>query len=307
MVYYDFLGSNYFTVCLKYLLQTITSLIILLRERPDVVFVMSPPIIACLPVYLYCWFWGKQFIIDAHTATFLHPRWKDKKRLNSFFIRRTLRTIVTNEYLGQKVESWGGKYFLLSDVPIEFHDSESNVVKNKKNKPIITMVNTFAPDEPLENFIAAASRFEDVDFYITGKITNSYKNLVENTKRNSRFTDFLSNQDYAGLLRKSDVICAFTTRDHTMLRGAYEAIYLGKPVIISNWKLLREKFPIGAIHVDNTIDGIAGGIRQALNNIDALTAGAILLRDRKMSEWSTVKMDLENRMVNKKYEGVFDY
>ncbi len=225
MVYYEFLGSNYFTVWLKYLLQTITSLIILLRERPDVVFVMSPPVIACLPVLLYCKTFWKSFIIDAHPAAFLHKRWRKKIRLNSFITKRALRTIVTNEYLGQKVESWGGKYFLLSDVPIEFPDSESNVVKNKKKKSVITMVNTFAPDEPLENFIAAASKFEDVDFYITGKITGNHKKLVESVKRNIRFTDFLSNQDYAGLLRNSDIICAFTTRDHTMLRGAYEAIY----------------------------------------------------------------------------------
>ena len=53
-----------------------------------------------------------------------------------------------------------------------------------------------------------------------------------------------------------------TTRDHTMLRGAYEAIYQGTPVIVSDWALLRESFPEGAAHVENTAKAIVRGIQR---------------------------------------------
>ena len=39
---------------------------------------------------------------------------------------------------------------------------------------------------------------------------------------------------------------ALTTEDHTMLRGAYEAIYQGTPIIVSNSALLRVAFNEGA-------------------------------------------------------------
>ncbi len=292
MVYYNFLGSNYFTVWLKYFLQMVKSLVLLLSNQPAVVFVMSPPIIACLPVYLYCSIFKKPYLIDAHTGAFLHPRWKNKKRLSGFFIKRALRTIVTNEHLGSIVADLGGNFFQLTDIPIQFPETENNKIKKNGAKYSVTMVNTFSSDEPVVNFVEAASKFNDVDFFVTGEIILGDKKVIANAPPNIHFTDFLSIKSYGKLLRETDLVCAFTTRDHTMLRGAYEAIYLGKPVVISDWKILQDNFPDGAIHVDNTIDGIAGGIRQALNNIDELTAGALLLRNRKMTEWLKVKREL---------------
>jgi len=53
MVYFEELGSHYFTIWLKYLLQTLKSLRILFTTNPDIVFVMSPPVFACLPVLIY--------------------------------------------------------------------------------------------------------------------------------------------------------------------------------------------------------------------------------------------------------------
>jgi glycosyltransferase involved in cell wall biosynthesis len=112
------------------------------------------------------------------------------------------------------------------------------------------------------------------------------------------FTDFLSDQDYGRLLKESDLICVFTDRDHTMLRGAYEAIYLGKPVVLSSWDILKKNFPIGAVHVSNTVDGISNGIIQAMENIKVLTEEAIALRMSKLSIWNKNKKDILNIINN---------
>ena len=137
MVYCGILGSNYYTIWLKYLIQTIRTFYILFKERPEVVFVMSPPIIACLPVLLYCKLFAKRYIIDGHSAAFLHKRWKGRKRLNCFFTKRAKITTVTNHHLGEIVKSWGGNYLILSDVPVSFPDCRFNCFKkngSKKNR-----------------------------------------------------------------------------------------------------------------------------------------------------------------------------
>ena len=41
--------------------------------------VMSPPAIACLPVWLYSKLFGAKYIIDAHTAAFVDPRWRARE------------------------------------------------------------------------------------------------------------------------------------------------------------------------------------------------------------------------------------
>ena len=50
------------------------------------------------------------------------------------------------------------------------------------------------------------------------------------------------------------------TRDHTMLRGAYEAVYYGTSIIISDWPILRETFDDGTIHVDNRVPTIVEAV-----------------------------------------------
>ena len=48
-------------------------------------------------------------------------------------------------------------------------------------------------------------------------------------------TGFLDYDTYLDLLQKVDVIMDLTTDDKTMLAGAYEAVALEQPLIISNW------------------------------------------------------------------------
>ena len=109
MVYYEALGSNYYTILFKYILQSIKSLKILFHERPDTVFVMSPPLFAAVPVYLYTKLFRKQFVIDAHTGAFIDSMWQKVMFLQKFFCKKASFTIVTNETLANQVNKWGGQ------------------------------------------------------------------------------------------------------------------------------------------------------------------------------------------------------
>jgi hypothetical protein len=82
-----------------------------------------------------------------------------------------------------------------------------------------------------------------------------------------------------------------------MLRGAYEAIYQGTPVIVSNWPILRASFPYGAVHVDNTPEGIAQGVREMRANLDTFRTDAIRLREVKMSRWEGTRRSIVARLA----------
>jgi glycosyltransferase involved in cell wall biosynthesis len=87
-----------------------------------------------------------------------------------------------------------------------------------------------------------------------------------------------------------------TTRDHTMLRAAYEAVYQGTPVIVSNWTLLREAFDEGALHVDNTAAGIADAVRSVVSAPDRFREGASRLRARKLARWAETRAAIAERL-----------
>lgn len=281
-IYYDVFGSHYLTIIFKYFFQTIKTLQVLLKERPDVVFVMSPPLFACLPVFLYTKFFRKRYVIDAHTGAFKDNMWQRVMFLQRFFCRKAEFTIVTNDELSKIVSGWNADYVIVPDVPIKLHNPVMPELKNRLN---ITLVNTFAKDEPLDAFLDAAGRMGDIQFFITGKIKKSKSELVESAPQNVTFTDFLSYPDYYGLLLKSTAIVVLTTRDLTMQRGAYEAIYLGRPVITSDWPILRQNFAKGAVFTDNSAAGIKEAIQEALALIKALETEAEELRQLKLKRW----------------------
>lgn len=289
-IYYEFFGSNYYTILFKYFLQFLRTLFVLFRELPDTVFVMNPPVFACIPVYFYCILFKKKYIIDMHTGAMADPIWGKVRFLQKYFSRRALLSMITNEEIGEELRQWGCKYKIVPDVPIRTRKTKTPNLNDRFN---VTLVNTFSKDEPLEHFLNAAETLDEVDFFITGKMNKKNFHFVGNTSKNIRFTDFLPDNEYYGLLLASDLVVVLTTRDKTMQRGAYEAIYLGKPVVTSDWKVLRDNFSKGAVFVDNTSSGIMRGIKLALQNLDRLKIEANVLRRMKQSLWENNYKDLK--------------
>jgi len=270
MVYSRFWGSNYATILFKYSVQFYRTIVILLRERPDIVYVMTPPTIVCFPVWCASKITRLKYVIDAHTGAFLLPPWSKLVFLHKLFSRAALATIVTNQRLADIVSDWGAKWVIVPDVPVAFPE-----IGNIDLQPGICMayINTFTIDEPLDLLLAAAKIVPEVSIYVTGDTSACANDIIHNAPDNVIFTDFLSRASYAGLIMGCQSVICLTKLDHTMQRGAYEAIYLGKPVITSNFGVLRSNFPIGTVFVNNDVDSIADGIREMLkifNNLSLL-------------------------------------
>jgi glycosyltransferase involved in cell wall biosynthesis len=289
LIYSPFWGSHFLTIIFKYISQTVKTLRVLHREKPRFVFVMTPPVVACFPVWLYTRITGGAYAIDAHTAAFLDPRWRSIGFLHRFFSRHALATLVTNEYLRGIVESWNARATIVADVPIDFREAKSLKLEDTC---AMTFISSFTQDEPLSIFLDATTRLPEIRFYITGDFTVADPNLLQKKPSNVEFTGFLPKSDYGALLKRSDAIICLTTLEHTMQRGAYEAVYLGKPVVTSNTELLKKSFPRGAVHVDGTVESIVEGIKRMKGQLDLYRDQVQELRSEKLDKWKSAEREL---------------
>lgn len=289
MVYSEGWGSHYATILPKYVSQAIKTLRILFREKPKAVFVMTPPVFACLPVWIYAGLTGSVFLIDAHSGAFFDSRWKGLLFLHRFFSRRAQATILTNEYLQEKVKGWGGRTVIVRDVPVCFAEPASVQLAGT---PKMVYVSGSIRDEPLELFVRAASRTPEIQFYLTGRTKGFRPEIHAARPANVHFTDFLPDAEYVGTLLAADAVIALTTLDHTMQRGAYEAAYLGRPIITSDFDLLRRSFPKGTVHVKNTEDDLVRGFREMAANLEKYKKEVLELRENKLAQWAATAAGL---------------
>lgn len=268
---------------LRYVLQTIKTLAVLLRERPALIFIQNPPIFAVLVIYLYAKLAGAKYIIDSHTGALLAPWWKWSLPWHAFLSRRALTTIVTNEYLEAIVKAWGADTFIIADIPTRFPQGKPFPLNGKFS---LAIINTFSPDEPIGEVLKAAEAMPEVQFYITGDPIRAKKTFLQHHPNNVKFTGFLPDDEYLGLLRSVHAIMVLTTDNHTMQRGACEAVSLGKPIITSDWPVLRDYFNKGTIYVDNTSQGIQAGIRRMQAEGATLEKEIVLLQQERWTEWN---------------------
>ena len=77
-----------------------------------------------------------------------------------------------------------------------------------------------------------------------------------------------------------------TNDDHTMQRGACEAVSIGKPIITSNWHLLQSYFNKGTIHVENYCEQIRAGVIDARKKLKILEKEILHLQKERWIEWN---------------------
>ena len=293
MIYARRFGSKASTILFKYVAQWMETARVLRRERPDAVFVMTPPLFAALPALLYTRKRGKRLVLDAHSAAFLHPRWRRFQGLQRALCRKAATTLVHNDHMAALVREAGGHATLVPDVPIEFAERERFP---RPPQFTVAVVCSFNYDEPIREILAAAAALPDVRFFMTGNPRHLDPALAKSLPPNVTLTGFLSTPAYGGLLTDADAVLTLTTRDHTMLRGAYEATYQGTPVIVSNWQILRDAFPTGAVHVDNSPTQIVEAVRAVQADLPRFRQEALRLRDAKLERWQSTAAAIRGRI-----------
>jgi glycosyltransferase involved in cell wall biosynthesis len=276
----------------KYPLMTARTLAALIRRRPDAVLVMSPPLFAAVWVDLYCSLRRKPWILDAHTGSLISKPWTYFRALHEFLCRRALRTVVTNRFLADLVRSWGGRPVVMNP-PVDIPPVNGGKARGGTR---LLVVNAFSFDEPLDAVIEAATRFPSVHFDVTGRKSKADPALLARAGKNVHFTDFLPVRDYYSRMACAAGVVCLTTRDHTLQSGGEEAMFMGKPLLTSDFGVLRDFFSRGTVHVRPDPEAIADGIRRLLDRRRALSKEMIRLRGERLADWNRHKEALLRRL-----------
>ena len=243
---------------IRYLMSFPITIAKLWRKKPGVVFAENMPIFLVISVAVYAKLRRIPYIIDSHSGAFNHPKWKWSQPIYRVIARSAFVNINTNVHHKELVESWGGRSVIIADIPIRIGNRS---VPKFATAPYIAIVASFSFDEPINEIFKASRLVPSVKLYMTGNASRVKSTRLTLKGDNLEFTGFLSYSDYLGLLEAAIGVLVLTTRDHTMQRGAYEALSLGTPIITSDFPILRHTFEDAALYVDNTPEGIAEAIR----------------------------------------------
>ncbi len=276
---------------LRYLECTFHTLDILINEQPKLLFVQNPSLILAVVAVLFKKIFKYRLIVDRHSNFKLS---QDNKKisfkifniLSNYTIRNAELTIITNKFLLNFVEAIGGKGFILEDKIPAINKGSMILLNGDVN---VTFISTFSHDEPIDEVINAANKLNPNWYiYITGKPNKHYMKMIHCGKipKNVIFTDFLSENDYQSLLISSDIILVLTKHDHTLTCGAYEAVSIGKCLVISDSDCLRSYFNKGAVYVKCDPCSIADGIKFAAANKSELEKDISTFRKRIELDWA---------------------
>jgi len=277
-------------VPIKYLVQGLRTWRALTHDRPDVVFVQNPPIFCVVVAFLYAQIYSARYVIDSHTGAFLSPKWRWSLGLHRLLSKRALATIVHNTSQEQIVKAWGCRYLVIGFTPGSYPPGEAFALDDRFN---VAVVSSFLADEPIDLVFEAATRLPEVSFYVTGDSRRIPQSLLGRKPENCLLTGYLTYDRYVGLLRGVDAIMVLTTGNHTLLMGAFEAVSVGTPLIVSNWPVLRDYFSLGTVHVDNTVEGVCEGVRLAQADQARLKQEILALQVRLEDEWAQKLAELQ--------------
>jgi len=307
---------------LKYIAQAWVTWRLLWRQRPRLVLVQNPPIFAVMLVALYAHLARGQFVIDAHTGALVGRKWQWSRPLHRWLSRRARATVVTNAALRDillqgplwraRQRRWlpfarrqkgvedrpgmKGEVLVVEDPPAELNDTAPASVPQPGARQVVA-IGSYGPDEPVAALLSAARQLPDVSFAITGDERRLPPKLRAACPPNVTLTGWLNDTEYGALLRRANVIVALTRRDHTLLCGAWEALYAGQPLVTSNWPVLQTALPQGTVFTGPDPDDIGAAVRLALAHEDHLRAAMQALAVQKRQAWETAFAELR-RLVD---------
>lgn len=254
---------------LRYLRQWRATWRILENAKPTTVLLMLPP----LPSLICVWLWSRgkrvRIVGDLHTGVFSDPKWKWATALTLALLRGRNAAVVTNERLAMECRLRGVHTLIahdpitmtLTDAETEQPTSATQLLAIDENYVLLPLA--YAHDEPLDEILEAARLVSSVRWVMTGKPPES---IIESAPPNVIFSGFVSNADFAYLVRNTAAILALTTEENTMQRAGYEAMIAEKALVTSSTEVLKEYFGAAAVYADSTAQSIADAVTSVLRD-----------------------------------------
>ncbi|HEY1350087.1 MAG TPA: glycosyltransferase [Ktedonobacteraceae bacterium] len=262
---------------LRYLVQAWQTWRLLERERPACVIVQSPPIFAPLAVALWCKLRGGRYIIDCHPGTFYHQQWHWALPILRVLARGAVVSLLCNEDAEHFLQRWQARYLFLPDGLPDLHSHAGDLGSQGQQR--IGVISSFAYDEPMSELFEAACLTPQVTYYVTGNPQRSTPQVLARRPPNVVLTGFLHGDAYRGLLHNVQGIMVLSTMPYTLGCGAYEALALARPTILSDLPEQRRLFAHGFLLVPNRPQEIARAVELLLGDLEGFAQLAQTLRE----------------------------
>ena len=279
----------------NYFVNSIKSFWYCLRQRPTIIWIQLAPTVLLYVAFLYKKLIDPEvrIIADCHNSMF-NARWLSfpwaLQLLNSCDLVLTHNDVVLKTALSLNVDP--SRLHRLETKPAQIdcrsaENAENTDQRSPYQRPWVLYPCSFDVDEPVSAVFKAARLMPEITLVITGDVARgSGIHDLTSLPPNVRLLGFISRSDFDRHVCMADIVMGLTTRDDIQLSVANEAVGAGKPVVISDTKLLRNLFYKGTVYVNPTDPAsISDGCQHALMNRDSLTAEVEQLRTEKIHRW----------------------
>lgn len=273
----------------RYAVLAWRTLLLVLRKRPRLVYCQNPSVV--LAVWLSWWrsAFGYHLVVDRHSNfkfdTVGRPglKWRVFHALSDYTLRRADLTIVTNQALCDIVVGRGGRGFVLQD---KLPDLGPRIPVAGNDRRTVVFVCTFADDEPIAAVLDAARELgPDYRILVTGNRARFDRDFGLPVPDNVELTGFLPEQEYVDLLAGADAILVLTSADYVLNCASYEAVALGRPMVLTDTPTIRGYFGKGACYVQLDPAGIAAGITDLFADYERYRLEVGQLRGELQTDW----------------------
>jgi glycosyltransferase involved in cell wall biosynthesis len=231
---------------LRYVASAAVTTRLLVARRPSAIFVMTPPVPLAVLALTYGRLARVPVALDAHTGAALAMRTGRPRRSLRVLGRLATVTIVTNSQLADPLDARGVTTAILHDPPVLVAEPSVDAANAPGDFSVVAPL-SWAPDEPIDQILDAARRLPHVRFVATGRAPAAVRERAD-LPPNLELAGFLDDAAFGDLMSGAGVVLALTTRDATMQRAGYEAMAMGRPVIASDTRVLREFFGDAALY-----------------------------------------------------------
>ena len=255
----------------------------LARRRPAAVVVTNPPAVAALTVVAYGALSGARVVLDDHPGSFGAQGDRVAARLlplHRWMARRADACMVTTDAWVEMVGEWGGRGLVVHEAPGPWVWAPPGPAARLER---VVFAGTFARDEPVEAVIGAARLAPEIAFELTGDPKRGAPQLRD-LPSNVRLTGYLDPAGYRAAITGADAVVAMTTEPTSAMRAAFEAVWAGRPLVVSDWPLLAELFP-ESTRCANSAEALAGALRGLSAGYTDAVAGLAGAHARQLQRW----------------------
>jgi glycosyltransferase involved in cell wall biosynthesis len=259
---------------LRYAFSALQTWRLLERHRPRRVLVITPPVFAPMLCWLWCALHRRDLVVDCHTGAFHSRRWAWARPLHRWVLRRATAVLVHTEDALALVKGWGTAGLLVPDDLPRPEDAQEGPAPAR---PMILVAGSFDDNEPVALVLDAVRLLPEVEVRLTGDPHLVAPDVRRGAPPNAVFTGFLPYPAFLGELMAADVVAAFSTDPQIMNRAAFEAVGLGRPLVLSDLPALRGRFAKAAVFSPNRPEEMAAALRRTLREQAELAAGSAAL------------------------------